>query len=463
MHRRGRLFTGCAIGVVAAVGCGTAEVPVLFTPDGGVHTFDGSNGGADGSTFPDGLQGAYCASSGPPVLLTGDGGVVCAGAVAAETFRYALCTCAGLVGSHSITTDAFDGSQGPYNPSTATVGGSVGTNGNLNVSAPMEIGGSLWAGDPSGFSTNQDADVKGELHVEGEVASGPMLSVGTDAWLAGGIVTTGDLLVTGTLYVPAGAPLNVGGTDMVGATMTGPVTVPPPCDCAASDLLNVPAFVEAYRTMNDDASAGVSPSLFENVSAPLTMTLSCGRYFFTQIASHATVSLTALGHVAIFVGGDLSADTDFVISVPTGSELILFIEGNVVAAGAFAVGDPANPALARTYVGGTGTVNLQNPAAFAGNLYAPNAQVVLGGSAPATVYGSIFASRLNAGADLTIHFDESVAQTGAGCPVTTMGCTSCRDCGGQACNAGTCGACTDSSQCCAPSVCRGGTCVLDIR
>jgi hypothetical protein len=39
------------------------------------------------------------------------------------------------------------------------------------------------------------------------------------------------------------------------------------------------------------------------------------------------------------------------------------------------------------------------------------------------------------------------------------GCNTCLDCGGQACNAGQCGACTTSSDCCAPLVCLGGQCI----
>ena len=39
------------------------------------------------------------------------------------------------------------------------------------------------------------------------------------------------------------------------------------------------------------------------------------------------------------------------------------------------------------------------------------------------------------------------------------GCSTCLDCNNQACVNGACGACTSSSQCCAPLVCQGGTCV----
>ncbi|MEE8410182.1 MAG: hypothetical protein V3T05_11290 [Myxococcota bacterium] len=49
----------------------------------------------------------------------------------------------------------------------------------------------------------------------------------------------------------------------------------------------------------------------------------------------------------------------------------------------------------------------------------------------------------------------------AACGLDTSGCagcTDCRDCNNQACISGVCSACTDSSQCCAPLLCIGGTC-----
>lgn len=440
----------------SAVGCGSVELPVLSTDDAAAP--DGA------TTLPPGggTRADFCAGSGPPSFADRDGGVVCSGGIAQKTFRYALCTCEGLVTDHQLTTDAFDGSQGPYDPAHAKIGGSIGSNGNINASAAFDIGGSVWAGDVTGLTTNAALTARGELHAAGKLNTGPALIVGTDAWLAGGIVTSGDVLVPGTLFVPNGVQVSIGGTKTIGATVTAPVSVPAPCDCDPSAQLDVASFVDGYRTKNDDAAEGIDPATLENVSAPLSRTLRCGRYFFTRVGAHAKVDLTASGRVAIFIGGDFAADADFVVDVPAGSELDLFIAGNVVAAGTFTIGDPANPARARTYVGGIGTVNLQSASQLAGNLYAPRAQLVLGGSAPATVFGSIFAKRVSSSASLTIHFDESVAKKGDECPNPTS-CKSCHDCGNQACHAGQCGACSDSSECCAPYVCRSGTCVLDIR
>jgi hypothetical protein len=469
--RKGAL-AGCATVVLclyAAGGCGSSDVPVLSAgaDDGG------PGGSSDGNALLDGLgpdsetRDQYCAGSGPPVLVDQtDAGVTatCAGQLAQVAFRYALCTCSGYVSDHALATDAFDSSKGPYDPMHPLPGGSVGTNGNLNATAAMNIGGSLWASDATGLTTNASLVALGELHVQGEAHTGPKLQVGTDAWLAGGLQTSGDVAIAGTLHVPAGAPLDVGGQKQIGSVAQGAVTVPPACDCAPTDLVDIAGFVETYRGANDDAAAGIDPAMLENVTAPLSAMLPCGRIFFTRVGGNAPIHLTAQGRVAVFVGGDLSTTSDFALDVPPGSEVDLFVEGGVTVGGAFQVGEAANPARARTYVGGTGTVNLQGAAQLAGNLYSPRAEVVLGGSAPTVLYGSIFAARLSASADLTIHFDEAILSQaqGSSCePPTT--CSSCRECGGQACDSGTCGGCTDSSQCCAPLVCRGGSCVGNIQ
>ena len=157
----------------------------------------------------------------------------------------------------------------------------------------------------------------------------------------------------------------------------------------------------------------------------------------TKIAANqATIHLTASGRVALFVAGDLST-ADFVVDVPAGSELDLFVGGNVTVRGAFQVGDASNPARARTYVGGS-TVNVGAATTLAGNLYAPRAGITLGGSALTTLYGSMFASSLTASAGLTIHYDEAIlTPTSTPACASPASCSTACDCAGQACNSGT--------------------------
>jgi hypothetical protein len=165
----------------------------------------------------------------------------------------------------------------------------------------------------------------------------------------------------------------------------------------------------------------------------------------------------ASGRTAIFIGGDLAPSGAFTIDAGPKSEVDVFVEGNVVAGSTFTIGSAASPLKARLYVGGSGTINLPKATTLAGNLYGPRAELLLGSDT--TVFGSIFTRRLNTQGTLTVHYDEGVLSAGDGCPAPPGACTSCHDCGNQACNAGTCGACATSADCCAPLQCSGGRCV----
>ena len=54
----------------------------------------------------------------------------------------------------------------------------------------------------------------------------------------------------------------------------------------------------------------------------------------------------------------------------------------------------------------------------------------------------------------------SALDQGKACPPPPGGCSSCLDCGNQACVDGVCGECTNDGQCCPPLVCIGGRCDL---
>jgi hypothetical protein len=457
MRTRALATTLAALGAISA--CGTSSLDVLDPgADGG-----GSPATEGGVVLPvdAGTAADYCSGAGAIVLGAG-ATIACVGGLAQSAFRYALCTCDGLVSATSITTDSFDSANGPYAAGTARNGGGLGSNGYLAANGMLTVGGALWATDATGM-TVATATAQGELHVGGRAASGPQLTVGADAYVLGDVAAQGNLSIQGALHQPSGAQVSAGGTKSIGATITGSFTVPPACDCDPALRVDVPAIVETYRAANDDAAAGIDPRALENVATDTTLTLPCGRLFFTRVGGSGGVHLvTSAGRTAIFVGGDLAPSGPFTIDVAPSNQVDVFVEGNVVAGSTFTVGDPAHPVDARLWIGGTGTANLQQATTFAGNLYAPQAELVLGGL-PVDVYGSLFVRRLSAQAAVTIHYDEHVLSTAAACPVQTAACTSCHDCANQACTSGVCGACTDSSQCCAPLVCVAGTCAASLR
>jgi hypothetical protein len=483
------LLPAVAVLATCAWACETADVPVFSVPRPAAAAADAGLSEAAPSKEPisAGTQQDFCAGSGPPVLVdsAADGGpvAICPDQLAQREFRYALCTCDACGSDHAIVTDAFDSSRGPYVASTATPGGSVGVNGDLHPSGPMHIGGSLWASTASTVTTSS-LYVAGDLHTEGELrpAADPSvmadaLSVQGDAWMAGGLQTTGGVTVKGTLHVPNGQPTDLTGPFLHGATDGSDFTVPTACDCAVEHLVDVAGVVATYEASNDDAvvstttstssgsvqTVGISPSAFGNVQTAVTQTLACGRIFLkTIVGNQAPIDLTTEGRVALFVNGDITTD-DFIVHVPPGSEFDLFVAGNVTARGKFQVGDPANPARARMYVGGT-SVNLAGATTLAGNLYAPHAALTLGASAPTILYGAIFALKFQGSADLTIHYDEAILTPSAtpACSAPASCASSC-DCAGQACSGGACGACSDSAPCCPPLVCGPSkTCVADV-
>jgi hypothetical protein len=97
----------------------------------------------------------------------------------------------------------------------------------------------------------------------------------------------------------------------------------------------------------------------------------------------------------------------------------------------------------------------------AADLYAPNGEIYA--SASFNMYGAIFAGYYHGKASTTIHYDTASVKQGTGCPPPPPGCTSCLDCGNQACVGGNCGACSSTAQCCPPLVCSNGKCILQTR
>ena len=418
--RPGLLLAAAAL-VATTSGCGTADVAVLSLAGG-------ANGGDSGgpSLAPDGALPAfdtfaeYCSGTGPPLLVDafGDGGAVttCPGQLAQRAFLYALCTCNNYVSDHTLVTDTFDGSQAGDDSSTALPAGSVGVNGELTPSGPMQVGGSLWASNSTPITASSTVDVAGDLHAEGEMLPATLAVTG-NAWMANGIQTSGNVTIGGTLDVPTGAPIDIMGTSTVGTRVTTPFQVVAPCDCEPSAFVDVAGVVATYQAHNDDVALNIEQTMFQNVQSAVNQTFACGRIYLTSIGADAPIKLTVTSHVAIFVDGDIST-SDFEIDVPAGGDLDLFVAGTITVQGSFVIGSTSNPGHARTYVGGS-TVNLEGSAAtLAGNLYAPGAAIILGPSAPTTLYGSIFASSLNASADLTVHYDEAIftQSSAAACP-----------------------------------------------
>jgi hypothetical protein len=401
-----------------------------------------------------------CAGGGPPISVpTGGGGSTCTGNLGQQTFTWALCSCAGIRASQTFMTDAYDSTKGPYVP--GGLGGGVGLDGDWSSSQTIDVGGTLWSSTSNGLMASSPMTVRQELHV-GAGVSVHQCSVSDDTYIDGN--ASGSTLAIGkTLYQPSGAT-HTGVT--AAAFVPKTFTVPAPCDCSPGAIIPVAAIVAAKKTMNDNAAIGLSASLLTGGSPPQRVDLPCGEYYLTGISTSIPVTIVAHGRTALYIDGDVVSSSPVDITLDPGAELDVFIAGTLSASQTLAIGSPNYPALSRTYVGGTTTLMISSNVRLATNLY--DATALVSWSAPVEVYGAVFAGDFQSSQTVKIHYDREVVQAGQGCPPAptdggSAGCGSCKDCNNQACVGGTCGACTDSSQCCAPLVCSNGTCVLPIQ
>ena len=220
---------------------------------------------------------------------------------------------------------------------------------------------------PAGTTSTVALDVEsgGDVLVNGDFL------VGHDVVADGNVtLASGSLSVVGGVRVPAGDSVSAGVTTGGGVT-NGPVQVAPPCDC--SNPLDVLSIIAAHKTANDDAAIGLTVSGLDTPASPVT--LPCGQYYVDGIHGGA-VELDVTGRAALFVDGDLNVNQGFKIVLAPGTELDLFVAGNVELQGATSLGDVDAPARMRLYVGG-GTFTLSANATVGANVYAPSADVQL--------------------------------------------------------------------------------------
>ena len=461
------IVCGLLLGVAAATGApgcsGGAIGGDNLTDDGGTgDDGGGSGGGGDGGGGgggDDGGQAGYCAGVGPPIVVGDNGGTGgrCTGNVAASAFRYGLCVCQGLSSGAPISVDAFDSSNAS---ATLGAGGSVGCNGNINISNTLSIGGSLQV---AGSVNNSGAMVVGvDALVGSSLADDQAMTVGRNVQSGGDVRCNGQLKITGSLTFPTGKTLTAN-NPQIGSTVRAPVSVAAPCDCTAP--FDIAGYVQQRQTVNDNAAIGLDPAKYVNYSGDQTLNLPCGRFYLNTLYGNGKFNLNVTGRTALFIGSDVNLSNAFTVTLGGGGELDLFIKGGLTSSAQLNFGNQATPARVRLYMGGTGNINLSGNAVIGGNIYAPGSSLVPSGTLE--VFGSIFVGGFNPSAPVKIHHDIAILNASQECGTPGTGgtaptCKSCSDCGGQACNGGQCGACNNSSDCCAPLSCVKNKCVYQI-
>lgn len=435
------------LGLLVIVACGdTGNTPLAdaSSMDGGVPQ-DTPTARDGGVSFPDdtGPLAEFCMGNGPLLIPTGTR-ERCSGQVAVDVFRYAVCSCGDLELNGDLQTDSFDSASGAF--SDGETGASVGSNGMLQANGAVVVSGVLYA--TTGIDTNDAISVGTDLYTGGDVDPTGDSPIGRNAFVGGDVL--GDLGVAGTLTMPEGGDE---GDATYAELVRAPVNVTDPCTCEEESRPDVSGLVAAYAASNDNALIDLDP-------AALTMDgtgidLPCGRYFLSHIDASGDVTIRIEGRVALFIGGDVEINGGLDVEMAEGSELDVFIDGNISANGALAFGDATRPAASRIYVNGT-SFALNGDAELVGNVYAPAARFSTNGDAE--TFGSLVVGMYDVNGEGIFHYDRAILDIGDQCETPPTECAGCGDCGELACVDGMCGACQQDSDCCSPLICFEGEC-----
>jgi hypothetical protein len=398
--------------------------------------------------------------------VTNNAGTFCAGNIAQVSFRWALCACTDVkFATGNFSTDAFDSSLAQRD---GGLGASVGANSQLSGDSFFDVGGYVWSGGSSAFGNvaSPNSRVRQDFKSNGQATGSGSVVVDHDAYINGDVQTK--MSIAGKLYVPPSAAVGPNVTAAGGIDRSGPVVISQPCDCSPNQLIDIAGIVEDGKLNNDNALIGLDPTAFENAPGPRRLDLNCGRYYLTKITPRYSSTIAVHGRTALFIGGSLDTQqANLDIAIDPQAELDLFFGGTIVNATGLRMGNIDVPAQFRVYIAGS-PVNFSAPSVTAGNFYLPYSDFV--SPSNLDLYGSIFAKSFTGQG--RIHYDRGVLNAGVACerappapdggPPPDAGapasCTSCRDCGNQACVGGKCGACTSAADCCAPLQCIGGSC-----
>jgi hypothetical protein len=406
-----------------------------------------------------------CVGGGPPIYVNPGSRETCVGNLAQVSFNFGIGSCHGISTSDSIYVDGFNSLAGGYNPAKPQLGGGVGANASYNDDGATNIYGDLWGF--TGISTSA-RDIHHDLYSGGNVSGSP--TVDDKAFIVG----------SGGVSGPANPATKV-------------TSIKQPVNCTPIDVAGI---VAARATNNDDANVtpALTPDILSKAGAPAQIDLPCGNFYFTGITQPTTI--VAHGRTAIYVQGNIGAGGPLKFTLDPTAELDIFVTGTVTAEAALSIGSVNYPALTRVYIGSS-SFDVQDGATYGANIWAANAHTIWESSTD--YFGTIVVGSLDNEDSIKLHQDTAILSAGRTCPqpgsngapdggstsssssggppppppgpgtlpdggIAPTGCTTCTDCGNQAClPGGQCGACTSDSQCCAPLICgTGGTCIVAV-
>jgi hypothetical protein len=278
---------------------------------------------------------AFCASAQPTSVVLGD---TCNPTTGRQQFKFAVCTCRGLVTNAGFEVDSLD-------PTAPAGGASIASNGDIQL--------------------GPDTTVDGAIYVSG-------------------------------MYV-------VGANSMPRVTSGVIEDAAPACSCDPSRFLDIAAVVGARSSDNDDALAQLTPASLSGFSTTTTLSLDCGRYYFSRVGGSGQLQIEAKGRVAIFIAGDLALDSGLTLTLQNGATAEIYVAGNVRVAGKLELGTSNDGNRVMLAVGGDGTINLGGDAVIDGSVYAPREELVTRGTLE--LHGSLFVDRVNFTKATRVHYE----------------------------------------------------------
>jgi len=165
------------------------------------------------------------------------------------------------------------------------------------------------------------------------------------------------------------------------------------CSCNQGSRVDVPALVRRV------ASRGASLPDLDGFSTATRYPLPCGVVVLSRIAGSSDLTLVAEGHTLLVVDGNVELDRSLQVELGPGAQLEFVLRGTLRVGGTARLGGPEGQFALST--GATGTLDLGGSLTLYGNLYAPDAELVLRGSSE--VHGTLFVRRLISGGEMSIY------------------------------------------------------------
>lgn len=356
-----------------------------------------------------------CSGGGPTIDVGyGDQKKKCTGRVASTTFRWAICSCDDITIDNDLRTDAYDSTAGPYEP--GGLGGGIGTNGEFRSNNKFWIWGALWSSSTDGITAGNEGDVKLQLHSQGDVTFENDSDVRGDAFVGADVVGNAPVTFHQTLHLPSMSSIR--GDVTTNNTVRQPVNISPVCRrCQPGNSIPIQKIVDGGKNNNENAAIGLDTDALVRPGDTTVLRLPCGRYYLSEIDLEDETAITTTGRTALFIGGDVNSEDRLLIKPTPGSELDVFIAGDVSIQSDVEVGSAGYPASTRLYVGGPNGWNVYNKSRIGAYVYALPGGVYADNDIDH--FGGLYTQNIETGNKVRVHFDRSVLNVDRDCPDPT--------------------------------------------